>query len=174
MKEDNNNKKSKAPSLTLSKQEHIKNTNEWKEFSMNPQKEEDIKKKLLEEMETGYLGFYICMSYICRFSKLSEDFIEELERLTTYNKKVHEVNYITKKSKNYFVTDSRLDWTYICQYQKLSEDFIERHENDVLWALIYQYQELSDEFKRKHIDQLNRETQSRILKSEDIESISDN
>ena len=114
------------------------------------------------------------MSYVCRYSKLSEEFIEELEEITAFDRKIPVYNPKTGRTRHSFTKDSRLDWTNICQYQKLSEDFIERHENDVLWALIYQYQELSDEFKRKHIGQLNQEMQSHILKSEDTESISDN
>lgn len=176
MKKDNNSKviKRSTVSIKLSKEEHIRNTNKWKKFSMMPQKEEEIRKKLLDENRMEHAGFYVCMSYVCRYSKLSEDFIEELEEITAFDRKIPVYNPKTGRTRHSFTKDSRLDWTNICQYQKLSEDFIERHENDVLWALIYQYQELSDEFKRKHIGQLNQETQSRVLKSEDIESISDN
>ena len=47
MKEDNNSKviKRLTVSIKLSKEEHIRNTNKWKKFSMMPQKEEEIRKK---------------------------------------------------------------------------------------------------------------------------------
>lgn len=100
---------------------------DWLSFSMNPQTEEDIRNRIKKEIENKDYCKYICLSYVCRYSILSEAFIEELLTLT-----------------------DRVDWQYICQYQKLSEDFIERHKNDVLWNKIYKFQNLSADFKSQH------------------------
>lgn len=143
------------------------NVIQWLEFSMHPQSEDDIRKKLLEEIEMGTLGYNVCVSYVCRYSRLSEEFIEELIKLTQTDRKIQETVPGTKRTRIVVVKSSRVDWINICQYQKLSEEFIERHENDVLWKLIYKFQVLSDDFKIKHIDQLSQEMQERLLISED-------
>lgn len=49
----------------------------WREFSMTPQKESDIENMLINEPNN------ICMTYVCRYSRLSEEFIERLIALTS-------------------------------------------------------------------------------------------
>lgn len=55
--------------------------NQWFEFSMNPQSEEDIRERAIYDalLKTNS----ICYSYICRFSQLSEKFIEEMMFITS-------------------------------------------------------------------------------------------
>ena len=118
-----------------------KNMKDWADFSLNPQTEDAIRERVLHDLETGDNTY--CMSYICTFSKLSEDFIEELYQLTR-----------RRKGKSARIYDNKLDWVAISSKQKLSESFIERHAKDVDWKLIYQFQDLSDEFRIKHLDKL--------------------
>ena len=118
-----------------------KNMKDWADFSLNPQTEDAIRERVLHDLETGDNTY--CMSYICTFSKLSEDFIEELYQLTR-----------RRKGKSARIYDNKLDWVAISSKQKLSESFIERHAKDVDWKLIYLFQDLSDEFRIKHLDKL--------------------
>lgn len=69
---------------------------------------------------------------VCEASKLSEEFIRELEdRLDNF------------------------DWELIFQYQKLSESFIEEYAHKVTWKIISRYCDLSEAFIRKHAADLN-------------------
>ena len=61
-----------------------KNMKDWADFSLNPQTEDAIRERVLHDLETGDNTY--CMTYICTFSKLSEDFIEELYQLTRRRK----------------------------------------------------------------------------------------
>ena len=50
---------------------------QWKEFSMKNQREDVIRDQILSDINS------VCISYICRFSRLSEEFIDELIGLST-------------------------------------------------------------------------------------------
>lgn len=118
-----------------------KNVKDWADFSLNPQTEDAIRERVLHDLETGENTY--CMTYICTFSILSEEFIEEIYQLTR-----------RRKGGGTKLYDNKLDWIAISSKQKLSEEFIERHTKDVDWKLIYQFQDLSDEFRKKHIKNL--------------------
>jgi hypothetical protein len=118
-----------------------KNMKDWADFSLNPQTEDAIRERVLHDLETGDNTY--CMTYICTFSKLSEEFIEELYQLTR-----------RRKGGGTKLYDNKLDWVAISSKQKLSESFIERHAKDVDWRSIYQFQDLSDEIRIKHLDKL--------------------
>jgi hypothetical protein len=127
----------------------VENVNDWYKFSTQPQSEEDIRDRIIKEIIENNISKYLCLSYVCKYSKLSEDFIEELIYLTgTSRAKI--LNSIGEKIDTSNIKHSRVDWYNICAYQKLSEDFIERHKNDVLWSMIYRTQDLSEEFKQRH------------------------
>lgn len=129
----------KAEKLRL-QEEANKKVKDWAEFSLTPQTEENIRERILSDIETGENTY--CMSYILTVSNLSEDFIEELILLTR-----------PKNSKNLY--KNKIDWNIVSSKQKLSEEFIERHEKEVNWDLIYYFQDLSDEFKKKYIYKLS-------------------
>lgn len=127
--------------------------NDWYTFSTTPQTEEDIRTRLMKEIKEKSPGKYVCMTYICKYSTLSEDFIEEIINLTKtkFRKSYFSIDGKKPTDRNsYYEYASRVDWKNICRYQKLSEEFIERHKNDVLWNYIYQFQDLSEEFKKEH------------------------
>ncbi len=132
-----------------------RNTLNWLNFSMHPQTEDAIRDRIMREIEEEDASKYVCISYVCRYSKLSEEFIEELDSLTSQMRKytVFSKDKVPEGESQWQLVNrnsSRLDWRNICQYQKLSEDFIERHKNDVLWPIIFSHQDLSEEFKREH------------------------
>lgn len=132
-----------------------RNTLNWLNFSMHPQTEDAIRDRIMKEIEEEDASKYVCISYVCRYSKLSEEFIEELDSLTSQMRKytVFSKDKVPEGESQWQLVNrnsSRLDWRNICQYQKLSEDFIERHKNDVLWPIIFSHQDLSEEFKREH------------------------
>ena len=127
----------KAEKLKQLQEETTKKVKDWAEFSLNPQSEEDIRKRVLNDNKTGENTY--CMTYILSVSQLSEEFIEELILLTRPKR----VN-----SKNPY--KNKIDWSAVSSKQKLSENFIIRHEKDVNWRMIYQFQDLSDDFRRKY------------------------
>jgi hypothetical protein len=146
------------------------NVKDWLEFSMHPQSEDAIRERLLKEIEEESPGKYLCLSYVCKNSKLSEDFIEELIQLTSCKRRYTIGQYHNDTREIIVKQSSRLDWRNISMFQKLSEDFIERHKNDVLWEYIFQSQDLSEEFKKEHkhdyetslIEDSNRESEDII------------
>ena len=50
---------------------------DWLNFSISPQEEETIERMAIKDIDS------LCYSFICRYSKLSENFIERLLALTT-------------------------------------------------------------------------------------------
>ena len=115
------------------------NVEDWLEFSINPRTEDEIRERVIADKIAGINCNTVCLSYVCSFSKLSENFIEELSELTKVR--------VNKKGE---ITRDRLDWIAISMKQTLSEDFIERHKDQVDWKLIFQFQKLSKEFKKKY------------------------
>lgn len=112
------------------------NVKSWVEFSLAPRTEEEIKERVIYDNLHGTET--ICISYICKFSKLSEGMIDWLCENTVLTDRS------TRKKTN------KVDWDYISSFQTLSEDFIEKHSKDVNWKFIFQYQNVSKEFRRKH------------------------
>ena len=128
--------------------------NEWLNFSINPRSEYEIREKILSDK---FRDSDVCFTYICRFSKLSESFIEELEVLSTgfisyFNlddfDKVKEALYkeegvtVIKNRHgdnnpdkllhiNNSQINSRIDWYYIAKHQTLSPEFISKHFNKI-------------------------------------------
>ena len=91
--------------------------------------------------------------YICRYQKLSEDFLDLYGIFITW----------PSLSRNQYLTENmmkkycdKLDWIEILTFQKLSEefltDFVIPNHYDVDWTLICNHQNLSEEFIRQHID----------------------
>lgn len=143
--------------------------NKWLVFSLNPRTEQEIIKAFMEDRNE------LCISYICKYSKLSEAFIETLgvlstEKITHYNE--DDVNalidcmYGDKKDAILYCQSEipkiyhksqlhdKLDWFYISRYQKLSEKFILRHAKSVDWKAIYKFQDISDKFMKDNLDRL--------------------
>jgi len=119
-------------------QEQIcKEVKDWAEFSLNARSEDEIKERILKDNKNGTNT--CCISYICKFSKLSEEMIEWLCEYTSL---------AGSKSKSY--RKNKVDWDYISIHQKLSEEFIEKHHKEVNWRFIYQFQDVSEDFKKKH------------------------
>lgn len=135
----------------LSQEEYNKHVKEWKEFSLKPRTEEEIKARVLYDNEMGTNT--CCISYICRYSKLSESMIEWLCDNTSYT---------ATSTKSY---TNKVDWDYISLFQDLSEEFIEKHSKEVNWRHILQKQNLSKSFKKKH--QKDAESQEEILYIDD-------
>ena len=128
-------------------QDYINKTVEdWFTFSTTPQSEEDIKTRVIHDKETKTNT--CCISYICRYSKLSEEFIEWLDLYTLAKRK--------NPNSTQPVLKSKVDWDHICIYQTLSEEFIEKHSKDVNWKLIFYCQNISEEFKSKHLKDLRK------------------
>ena len=50
---------------------------DWLDFSLNERTEEEIKDKMLEDPDS------VCISYVCKFSNLSSEFIEDMMALST-------------------------------------------------------------------------------------------
>lgn len=119
-------------------QEMCQNVKDWAEFSLNARSEEEIKKRIIEDNKNGTNT--CCISYICKFSKLSEEMIEWLCENT----------HLSAESKTKSYRKNKVDWDYISIHQTLSEEFIEKHHKDVNWRYIYQFQDLSNAFKNKH------------------------
>ena len=94
-----------------------------------------LKKKLIivetENYSRAELKYPICISYICRYSKFSENFIDELVALTTG--KVNRSNYSEEKIEETIrkvidkkITD-RVDFYNIIRYQNVSKEFISKY-----------------------------------------------
>lgn len=64
------------PQILITEYSHFNNIGDWYEFSTNPQPEEDIRRRAIFDSLTKSNS--ICYSYLCRTSRLSEKFIEEL------------------------------------------------------------------------------------------------
>lgn len=139
---------------------------QWLNFSMKPRTEEEI------ELALKYNPDIVCVSYICKYSRLSEAFIEKLIVLTSglLNKKNRTTQYDAIKR----LCDAKYAG------DKTAKDIITIEENrrragqpaqtvyvDTLctiadvhdkidWDYIATYQKLSDDFIRKYMKVLNR------------------
>lgn len=126
---------------------------DWYNFSTTPRTETEIKERVLRDKK--YNEESCCISYICKFSKLSEEMIDWLDENTKLPEKA------TREG-----IHSKVDWDYISSYQVLSEEFIERHAANVNWTRIFQFQKLSDEFRSKHLKELKLELEKEQSKED--------
>lgn len=129
-----------------SKKEKV-STKEWSEWSMKHHTEDEIRKRILDDPNS------LCYSYVCGFSKMSAEFIEELMALSTgLLKKYNYEDYIDNVMKaiqiklgvedgdidnidlpSLTVEDKviegkellqdKIDWSYIARNQKLPNWF---------------------------------------------------
>lgn len=136
----------------------------WKEFSMTPQTEEAIKKKLLTDPNS------VCVSFICRYSKLSQKFIDDLFVLTTglVSEETYEMDYDTIRKvilNKYLPKKQREKFGHvmlhkvavvngikqIIEYPVNSESINDR----VDFVYLVNHQQLSEEFLHYFLNQLN-------------------
>jgi hypothetical protein len=146
----------------------------WKEWSMTPHTEDEIREKILTDIDS------ICFTYMCKYSKMSSEFIEELLALSTgflnkenyekfkkpvleavqikmgvLDKSINEVElpiietYDTKGNVKYIpiasTLNNRVDWYYIGTCQKLDDWFIDKYRAQINKALKITEQQAVDE-----------------------------
>lgn len=123
------------------------NINEWSEFSMKPENLEDIAFRLIifEKFKISLC----CVSYICQYSSLPEDFIDDMiyitsgqfsftkwddehvqsvvKSLETHNFKDEELHKLFPGYDGHQLHE-RIDWKEIYRYQKISTEFAESHK----------------------------------------------
>ena len=127
----------------------------WIEFSMNPRTEEEIREQILTDPS------YVCYSYICMKSSLSEEFIDELKILSTelLDKETYipeniklvssildiknfaERTVFVRNLKNNKNVDQRIR-------DKIAKNSVVRDKLD--WRNIVKYQNISPNFCKKH------------------------
>ena len=124
------------------------NVKDWVKFSTNPESLEDIAFRVIVFEKFGIS--LCCLSYICHYSTLPEDFIDDIIFITSglfsFNKwdDTHVHAIVKSIEDNDFKNENllklfsgynghklndRLDWREISRYQKLSSEFIESHRN---------------------------------------------
>ena len=124
------------------------NVKDWVNFSTKPEKLEDIAFRVIIFEKFGIS--LCCLNYICQYSHLPEDFIDDIIFITSgqfsFNKwdDVHVHAIVKSIEDNDFKNENllklfsgynghklndRLDWREISIYQKLSSEFIESHRN---------------------------------------------
>ena len=124
------------------------NVKDWVNFSTKPEKLEDIAFRVIIFEKFGIS--LCCLNYICQYSHLPEDFIDDIIFITSgqfsFNKwdDVHVHAIVKSIEDNDFKNENllklfsgynghklndRLDWREISRYQKLSSEFIESHRN---------------------------------------------
>lgn len=136
---------------------------EWIRFSTSNQKEKDIEYRILNEPDL------ICIAYVCKFSRLSEEFIERMIVLTSgliCNENIEEYDDVkelcdAKYRGDYDLTKTINKYTWDSRKQTFEYKVCEcsaRDVNDKIdWLYIAQYQKLSDEFIRKYINVLPKQ-----------------
>ena len=133
--------------------------NKWHEWSMEPHTEEEIRDAYLNDPDN------ICTTYICRYSNLSENFIEELIYLSTgvfaYRPDLYTENNIAylKKIMEIEPTTARSEYIKsinISNVPKKDKEFVDHlkhyHANirsKIDWWQIANHQLLSKDFKFK-------------------------
>lgn len=137
--------------------------NDWSEFSLTPQTEQALEERMLKSIDS------VCVTYICRFSSLSDRFIERMLALTTgvLNPKSSEeeiqqltdfmVNKLTNKDRDKKQTISILtikkdDGKEIEEVETYTES---RLNDRIDWAYIARFQALSNDFIMKFADYLD-------------------
>lgn len=140
---------------------------QWLNFSMKPRTEEEI------ELALKYNPDIVCISYICRYSRLSEAFIEKLIILTSgllnkensdtqYDavKKLCDAKYAGDKTVKEIITIEENRHRAGQPTQTVYIDTLctaEDVHDKIDWDYIATYQKLSDDFVRKYMKVLNRQ-----------------
>ena len=137
--------------------------NDWAEFSLTPQTEQVLEERMLKSIDS------VCVTYICRFSALSDRFIERMLALTTgvLNPKSSEeeiqkltdfmVNKLTNKDRDKKQTISIFtikndDGKEIEEVETYTESGL---SDRIDWAYIARFQALSNDFIMKFADYLD-------------------
>lgn len=136
----------------------LQGVDKWYAFSSQPRTEEEIEEMLLTDPDN------ICVSYVCQFSKLSEDFIEKMIVLST--------GLLSKE--NYDESFDAVKEVMQYQYEHIGEkgcepkSLVYKDKNGLTsivssasvgdrvdWKAISIYQTLSTDFIRKYIKVLH-------------------
>ena len=142
---------------------------DWSDFSLNSQKSDDIRRRVLLNISERI--DCCCVSYICRFSKLTESFIKELMFITSpffsfdlYNEKYINItatfySYIYNQKNieefNTYLEKHNPDESYIDTLTKLMlrytrTDDIDLINNKIDWNNVIHYQQIRREFLKKY------------------------
>lgn len=136
----------------------------WVTWSMEPHTEDEIRNAYL------YTPELICTSYLCRYSKMSEKFIEEELIILSTGVFSYNPDYYTKRNREFvkeilFIepTSARPEVVNSYKKKRVSKEFLsylkENHKQNIRskvdWWQIANYQVLSDEFKAKFERQFN-------------------
>lgn len=142
-----------------------KELEDWLDFSLFPQPELEIRKRAIDD--ALYKTHTLCYSYVCRFSKLSEEFIEDLMFITS---PFYEIDYDNKENRNFVVDLIDLDISTRSQLEKAIEKLSKSRSIDsgflnkfhgnrkvknvasdrLDWFYLYKFQNLSEPFIKKH------------------------
>ena len=125
------------------------NVKDWVNFSIKPEKLEDIAFRVIIFEKFGIS--LCCLNYICQYSHLQEDFIDDIIFITSgqfsFNKwdDVHVHAIVKSIEDNDFKNENLLRLFPAYKGNKKLHDRIG-------WKEIYKYQKLSSEFKKSHIN----------------------
>lgn len=145
-----------------SQEVHKSNIEGWLNFSMNQQLEKDI------EQYAIYRPYDICISYVCRYSQMTEKFIERLIALSvdvvcryTTEEEIEAlqqamIEKITSKNPNKFhKTVTLTTCNKQSGFKPFTADFdVNKLQDRIDWTYISVYQILSDEFVLKYLNVL--------------------
>lgn len=157
----------------------------WIEYSMSPHSEEELRDKLLGSLSD------ICVSYVCRYSLISEEFIFEFTGLTTglFNKGTYDKDVcielgkylmMNKEGKDKVYTDIKLYKQGLLLEDNLPEGlrgkpalyldmFTTVLRDKVDWYYIEKYQNYSLAFRKKYTHLFNNTKKDAYEKSYDTE-----
>ena len=125
------------------------NVKDWVNFSTKPEKLEDIAFRVIIFEKFGIS--LCCLNYICQYSHLPEDFIDDIIFITSgqfsFNKwdDVHVHAIVKSIEDNDFKNENLLRLFPAYKGNK-------KLRNRIGWNEIYKYQKLSSEFKKSHIN----------------------
>ena len=125
------------------------NVKDWVNFSTKPEKLEDIAFRVIIFEKFGIS--LCCLNYICQYSHLPEDFIDDIIFITSgqfsFSKwdDVHVHAIVKSIEDNDFKNENLLRLFPAYKGNK-------KLRNRIGWNEIYKYQKLSSEFKKSHIN----------------------
>ena len=137
------------------------NVKDWVNFSTKPEKLEDIAFRVIIFEKFGIS--LCCLNYICQYSHLPEDFIDDIIFITSgqfsFSKwdDVHVHAIVKSIEDNDFKNENLLKLFPAYKGNK-------KLCNRIGWNEIYKYQKLSSEFKKSHINffKNNKSTNNKI------------
>ena len=137
------------------------NVKDWANFSTKPEKLEDIAFRVIIFEKFGIS--LCCLNYICQYSHLPEDFIDDIIFITSgqfsFSKwdDVHVHAIVKSIEDNDFKNENLLRLFPAYKGNK-------KLCNRISWNEIYKYQKLSSEFKKSHINffKNNKSTNNKI------------